>query len=205
MLSREMGRRGRGHTKLLGRLRRNEDGTTAIEFGFVAAPFFMLLFGIISIGFYYFTLFSLENAVEEASRLMRTGQAQNGTFTGGTAGTPMTAAQFKTLVCGKLPPYMSCATAANKVRVQVQNFNNFAAVTIPSCVDGGGALIDDNSAAFAPGAASTVTLVTVCYEWELPNAMPKDWWLRPQQGNANTLSNGSSLMQAATTFVTEPF
>ncbi len=204
MVSRVKRCRANGRSGFIVRLGRNEDGTTAVEFGFVALPFFFLLFGIISIGFYYFTLFTLENAIEEAARLARTGQAQTGTFTGGTAGTPMTAAQFKTEVCSRLPAYMNCTTTG-KIRVQMQNFTDFASVAIPSCLDGGGNLIDDASAVFAPGSASTVTLATICYEWELPKLMPTGFWLRPNSANSSTMSNGSSLMQAATTFVTEPF
>ena len=36
----------------------------------------MMLFGIISVGFYFFTTFTLENAVEKSSRYVRTGQMQ---------------------------------------------------------------------------------------------------------------------------------
>jgi Flp pilus assembly protein TadG len=39
-------------------------GVTAVEFAMVAVPFLMLLFGIITVGLFFFTTFSLENAVE---------------------------------------------------------------------------------------------------------------------------------------------
>ena len=55
---------------------RDERGFTAVEFAMVAMPFLMLLFGTIGIGLFFFTTFSLENAVEQASRQIRTGQAQ---------------------------------------------------------------------------------------------------------------------------------
>ncbi len=62
--------------RLLSRWRADASGATAIEFGIVALPFSMFAYGIILIGLYFFTTFSLENALERASRLIRTGQAQ---------------------------------------------------------------------------------------------------------------------------------
>ncbi|MGE0627622.1 MAG: TadE/TadG family type IV pilus assembly protein [Hyphomicrobiaceae bacterium] len=183
----------------------DEAGTTAIEFGMVALPFFAMLFGIISVGFYYFTVFTLENAVEEAARMIRTGQVQTRVDANGDPD-PMTAAQFKQLVCDRLPPYMQDCTSAGKIRVQVQNFTSFDSIAVPSCLDGQGALITDNSAVYNPGGASTVTLVTVCYEWGLPATLPSGlWWIRPNSGNSSMMANGSALIQAATTFVTEPY
>src|SRR5262245_42538858 len=83
----------------------SEGGATAIEFALVIGPFLFLLFGIISLGFYWFNIFSLEHAVESAARVIRTGQAQTQTPN------PMTVAQFKALICAKLPPYMPCGSS----------------------------------------------------------------------------------------------
>ena len=58
------------------RLARDENGVTAIEFAMVGLPFFMMLFGIMGVGFYFFTIFNLENAVEQASRPLRTGEVR---------------------------------------------------------------------------------------------------------------------------------
>jgi len=167
------------------RLGRDESGATAVEFGMVATPFFMLLFGIISVGFYFFTTFTLENAVEDAARLIRTGQVQSSN---------MTAAAFKTQVCSKLPSYVDCS---NKVRVNVQNFTSFGSITTPSCLDGGGNLVANASTAYSAGSASNVVLVTACYEWALAGQIP---FLK-----LGKMANGSALIQAATTFMTEPY
>ena len=51
---------------------RDERGFTAVEFAMVAMPFLMLLFGTIAVGLYFFTTFTLENAVEKAAhRILR--------------------------------------------------------------------------------------------------------------------------------------
>lgn len=169
------------------RFRNDDRGVTAIEFAMVATPFLMLLFGIIAVGLYFFVTFSLENAVEQAARLIRTGQAQTST-------PPMTTAQFKTEVCNNAPSFVDCT---NNLRVNVVTAGSFSGLTPPSCVDGGGSLIPEPTSANVPGAAGDAVLVTVCYEWELAGKMP---FLK-----LGKMANGSALIQAATTFRTEPY
>ena len=171
---------------LMRRWWRDASGTTAIEFGFVALPFLMMLFGIIGVGLYFFTTFSLENAVEQASRILRTGQAQQANYT---------AAQFKSKVCSYVPSYVDCT---NKVVVNVQNYADPSLITsasLPSCLSAGSTL--KTTAAYAPGGASQVVLVWVCYEWDLTKSLP---FLK--LGN---MSGGARLIQATTVFVSEPY
>jgi hypothetical protein len=171
---------------LFKRWRRDRSGTTAIEFAFVALPFLMLLFGIMGVGLYFFTTFSLENAVEQTGRLIRTGQVQQG---------GMTEQQFKQKVCELAPSFVDCV---HKLRVNVLNFPDSQAIgpaSIPRCLDGAGKLSDLTT--FAPGEADQVVLIWVCYEWSLANKVP---YL-----NLGNMSNGSRLIQAATTFRTEPY
>lgn len=181
----------------LSRFAREERGTTAIEFAMVIGPFLFLLFGIISVGFYFFVTFSLEHAVESASRKIRTGQAQNG-------GTPLTVDTFKAEICTKLPPFMKCdGGASDKIRVNVQTYTGYSSVSAPSCVDNNGALIAKANQVYQPGTTSSIVLVGVCYEWELSKAMANiPYWIAPQSAR---MTNGSTLIQAATTFTNEPF
>jgi len=67
----------------------DEDGATAIEFAFVALPFFALLFGIMELAIVFFINSALTHATSEAGRLIRVGNFQ---ACGG-------ADQFKALVC----------------------------------------------------------------------------------------------------------
>lgn len=171
---------------LLRRWRRDASGTTAIEFAFVAGPFLMLLFGILGVGLFFFTTFSLENAVERTGRLIRTGQVQQGGMNG---------QQFKEKVCEYAPAFVDCL---NKLRVNVLNFPDSEAIgpsTMAQCLDQDGNLSDVTS--FEPGEADQVVLIWVCYEWSLASNIP---YL-----NLGNMGNGSRLIQAATTFRTEPF
>ena len=55
---------------------KNQKGATAIEFAFVALPFFMLMIGILELGMYYASATVMEGATVQAARIIRTGQAQ---------------------------------------------------------------------------------------------------------------------------------
>jgi Flp pilus assembly protein TadG len=169
---------------------RDDRGTTAIEFGFVGIPFLMMCFGIITVGLHFLTTYSLENAVERAGRLIRTGQAQQGN---------MTAGEFKQQICDQVASYIDCQS---KMRVFVQSWSDFSSVTPQSCIGPDGNLAPASGAAAdkisdSSGGASAVVLVTACYEWELASRLP---FMR-----IGKMQNGSALIQAATTFRTEPY
>ena len=171
--------------QLARQLEQDRSGTTAIEFAMVGLPFFMFLFGIFGLGLYFFTTFSLENAVEQASRLIRVGLVQQ---------SGMTAAEFKQEVCRRLPPFVDCN---EKMRVNVQNYADFGSITAPSCTDSQGNLVPPDGTTFRTGGSSEVVLVTVCYEWDLAGVLP---FLK--LGN---MPNGAALIQASATFLTEPY
>jgi Flp pilus assembly protein TadG len=171
---------------LLSRWHRDARGTTAVEFAMVAMPFMMMLFGIIGIALYFFTVFSVESAVEQAARLLRTGQAQQAGYT---------ADQFKNKVCEFVPDFVDCQA---KVKVNVLSFADTTSITpaaLPKCLSATNNL--SNSTVYAPGTASQVVLVWVCYEWELASKIP---FLR-----LGDMANGSSLIQATSVFRTEPY
>ena len=69
---------------------------------------------------------------------------------------------FKQALCAKAPTYIDC----NKVVVLVQsNSGGFGGITQPACATDG-TMIDQSTAEFNPGGASSVVLITVCYPWE---------------------------------------
>jgi Flp pilus assembly protein TadG len=174
------------------RWRRNESGSTAVEFAMVATPFVLLLFGIISVCLFFFTNFTVENAVWQASRVIRTGQLQQGQ--GGYSGTNEDRKKaFKKALCAKAPAFLECN---DKVVVIVQSNANFSGIAEPKCSNNG-VMVADSMAGFETGATSAVVLVTVCYPWEFGGKLPFF-----KMGN---LSDGSLLMQASVAFRTEPY
>jgi len=177
-----MTRRGR---RRLFELRADESGATAIEFSLVALPFFAFVYGIILLGMYFFTTFSLENALERASRVIRTGEAQKAN---------MTEVQFKNRVCSFLPTFISCE---NKLIVSVRSFSEAdltPPVTRDDCLTEG-SLSDLTT--YSPGTANQVVLVTLCYQWDFANKLPFI--------NLSDMNGGARLIQAASIFRTEPY
>ena len=171
--------------RLASRLAKDTRGVTAIEFAAVGPPFLAMLFGILAVALFFFTTFSLENAVEQAERMIRTGQVQKD---------GLSADDFKAEVCKHVAPYVKCDS---KMRVNVDSYQSFGDVVTPSCTDSGGNLIPPAETLFRTGASSEVVLVTVCYEWELAGKIP---FLQ-----VGDMANGSALIQASTTFRTEPY
>jgi Flp pilus assembly protein TadG len=180
--------KGKHGLSLLRRWRSDSRGATAIEFAFVATPFLMFAMGIVGIGLHFFTQDSVEHAVEAASRKIRTGQAQK---------EGKTLADFRQMVCDETAGYVDCS----KLSVHVQTGNNWADIDPQNCLTNG--LLSPSTGtgtdplANYSGGASAVVLVTACYEWTLAGELP---FL-----HLGTMSNGSALMQAVTTFRTEPY
>jgi len=178
----------------LQRWRRDDAGVTSIEFAIVALPFLMLLFGLMSVCVYYFTNFTLENAAWQAARAIRTGQMQQSQ--GGYAGAVTSDDRkklFKKALCAYAPMLADCES---KVVVIVQSNTSFGGISKPSCATNG-VLTNDALAAFDPGSASAVVLVTVCYPWSAGGTLPFF-----KMGN---LQGGALLMQATVALRTEPY
>jgi len=71
-----MQRAERSALRFAKRFRKNEDGATAIEFAFVALPFFALLFGIMELAIVFFINSALVHSTSEAGRHIRVGNFQ---------------------------------------------------------------------------------------------------------------------------------
>jgi Flp pilus assembly protein TadG len=179
---------------LLRRWRRDESGLTAVEFALVAMPFLLLLFGIMSVCLFYFANFTLENAVWQAARAVRTGQMQqsSGDYTGLTT-TAERIQAFKKAMCDRAPTFFNCLS---KAVVIIQSNANFGNISQPTCTNNG-TMINQNQAAFDAGGASAVVLVTVCYPWDFGGKLPFF--------SMSDLNDGSLLMQASVAFRTEPY
>lgn len=111
------------------RICRDESGATAIEFGFVALPFFMLLFAILELALVFWTTQVLETAVADASRQLYTGQFNtsynSASDAAKTAGQPQPTRDgvFKDLVCAKIKALISCSGI--KIDVQAYSTDSF--------------------------------------------------------------------------------
>ncbi len=180
------------------RLRRDEEGATAVEFGLIALPFFMMLFGILSVCHLFFWVFTAENAVWTASRDMRTGAFQTaaaGSPYAGLTGDALKTA-FRTQICKLTVNYNDCF--AHSI-VLVQSSSTFSGITQPNCKTSTNGMVSntDAMAAFNAGASDTTVMVTLCYGWGFGAKLP--FFPLPQ------LSDGTFLIQSSAAFRTEPY
>jgi Flp pilus assembly protein TadG len=188
---------------LLARWRKDRRGTTAVEFAMVAAPFFLLILGIMTVGLHFFTIQSLENGVAVAARKIRTGEAQK---------EGKTLADFRQMVCNAAGSYIKCGS---KLVVHVKSGAAFADLDPPTpCVTNGtltaSAGQGTDPLASASGTQSAAVLVTACYEWELGNTMWQGLWNLITVGPGTAAGTqpkvaGKTIIQATTTFRTEPY
>ena len=182
-LARDGSERGRLAQSAFGRFRRDRSGASALEFALVAMPLILLLLAVLEVGLVYFANFTLENAVAQGARLIRTGQAQAQSFDAG---------KFKTEVCKHLSAPISCAG----LKLDVRTFSNFSGVDLTNPLDANGNL--KQSFAYNPGVGGDVVVVRAFFQWGLTAKMPKDIGL-------SNMANGDRLLVATAAFRNEPF
>lgn len=176
-------RRARPFARFLARFSRNREAATAIEFSIVAIPFCALLFALIETTTVFFANGVLDNAVQETSRMIRTGQVQAGR---------MTEQQFRTEVCNQINVILACDS---RLKIDVRTFSQFNNVAFSPPLDANGNFV--GSFQFSPGAPGDVVLVRVYYAWDV---------MTPGLGTfLENMSGGKRLLQSSAAFRNEPF
>lgn len=171
--------------RLISRLRRDRDGSAAVEFAFVAMPFCLMIFAILEVGL-IFTLDSvLENAAIDTGRLVRTGQA---------SAQGMTAAEFKNQLCRRMSVFAGdCAARAT---VDVRVIPQFDTTPAPPPDPLAGGRFDDSSLTYDNGAPGNLMLVRVWYKHPLATAFLS-------QG-LSKIGDRTAVLTATTAFRNEP-
>lgn len=168
---------------------RSDGGSAAIEFAMVAPVFFTLLLGIIQAGIVFFAQETLQNAVMDVGRQVRTGQAQAAS---------MTQQQFRTQICNEVSALLDCNASLNGVSLLQFDVNAYPAGfagnmnTSPLVGNDLPALNTYNM-----GNACDVVLVRVYYKWPI-QAPGLDWFMV-------NMANNSHLLAAASAFRNEPY
>lgn len=165
----------------LRRFVRRQDGAAAIEFGLVMLPFLLLMFLIMETALLFFAGQTLETAVADSARLIKTGQAQNFTET-----------TFKTEVCKRIYALFNCSSG---MYVDVRDYTSFASISSTVTYDSKGNPVTQ----FSTGALATgqIAVVRLMYKWPI---------LFPLTQKFLGDSGGTSRMLVATAaFRNEPF
>jgi Flp pilus assembly protein TadG len=164
---------------------RDDSGVTAIEFGILAPPFFALIAATLETSVMFLASQVLDSAVHDASRQIRTGQAQK-----------FTLSQFEDLVCDKLfGLFKNC----HEMQVRVTPVTNFASATIQPPL----ATVCTTTCAWAmtetyqPGQGSSTVIVQVYYRWPM--------MMNLVSFAPNNQPDGTRLIGSVQVFRNEPF
>lgn len=176
---------------------RDDRGAVAIEFAILALPFFTLIYAILETSLVFFAGQVLDSAVQDASRKIRTGQAQSPTPPAASWGID----DFRDEVCGALYGMFDC----DQLRVNVQVVGSFTAATLVDPIDPECDVDDEDETecgweieeAYNAGVGSSVVLVQVHYKWPTIVNLPGF--------NLATQAGGKRLLSAARVFRNEPF
>lgn len=174
---------GRTLVRPLRRFSRAKRGTAAIEFPLVVIPFLAFLYAIMETAMVFFATQVLETGVQNASRLVLTGQAQ---------GSGYNQASFKTAVCAKVTGWLDCG---GKMYVDVRTFSDFSSVSLTSPLNADGTV--NNNFVYQPGGPGDIVVVRLIYPF--PIAM------RLWNPNLANMSGNSRLLIATAAFKNEPY
>jgi Flp pilus assembly protein TadG len=170
------------------RWKKSESGVAAVEFALVAGPFILILGSLIETGLMMLTEHAIQAGVQEASRLVRTGQvkAKN-----------LDAAAFKAEICKTAGILINCTAS---VTVFVSSAPTFAALsaTLPSFLNVGPTAAQPTPpTTYAPGAASQPAAVVATYDWIFSM-----WGM---QAFGNVQGNAARRLVGFAIFMNEPF
>jgi Flp pilus assembly protein TadG len=165
--------------RMMRRLVRKQDGSAAVEFGMVAAPFLLLVFAIMETSIVFFAGQALETAVADSARLIMTGQAQSQGFN---------QSSFKTAVCAKIYGLFNCNSG---VYVDVKTYSNFSNINLTPPLDANGTF--QNNQTYEPGGPGDIVVVRLFYQWPIYVSLLQN------------MSGNKRLLVATAAFRNEPY
>lgn len=175
-------------SRIVSRLWQDVRAATAVEFALIATPFLFLLGAIFELAILFLANQILDSATAEAGRLIRTGQAQQESYS---------AAQFKTEICNRLYGLFDC----DAVLVEAKVYSDFASIgdlkSISSYTDSDGNLDSSKVTSYQPGKGSEIVVVRSFYAY--PVVFKNLLW------DETSAPGGKIIMSGVAVFRNEPF
>ena len=141
--------------RAVGRFRRDESGHSAVEFALVALPFFMLMVGLAEVTLIGFAQTTLDHAVTETARGIRTGEMQE---VGATQG------EVEGSLCDEMNDLLPVECAGN-LYLDVDSFPSFNDLENESPISGG--MLQTGDFGYDPGGSSSIVVVRAYYRWHI--------------------------------------
>lgn len=173
----------------LRRFRRDQRGTTAVEFALVSLPFFALLFAILETALAFWSQQVLETAVADASRQIYTGQFQQGAV----GQTPeQLAERFRTDLCTRVKGLFDCNSM---VKVDIATPTDFQSSSAALPIKDGA--FDTSSFGYSNSRGGQIVVVRAAMEYPT--------FVSLLNLNQTNLKNRKRLIMAVAAFRNEPF
>jgi Flp pilus assembly protein TadG len=167
------------------RLIRRKEGSAAIEFAIVAAPFLGLMMAIIETSLVFFADQVLETAAADAGRYVMTGQAQG-------QATPFNASTFADWVCNN---YGYGLFKRANLYVDVQKYQSFSGIGMSNPIDANGNF--NLNPSYNPGGPGDIVVVRLFYQWPT--------FTHLLGFNMSNVNGGVRLLSATSAFRNEPY
>jgi Flp pilus assembly protein TadG len=114
----------------------DQAGASAVEFALVAAPFLVILFGILELALIFIVNVSLSLATANFATQLRTGQLQAPGLSVTTSASPqIDLADAKILLCNQMP-IVAQATCAQQMQIDVRPLTSFAQTSAAAPISG---------------------------------------------------------------------
>ena len=164
------------------RMLRQQDGSAAVEFGLVAAPFLAMIFAILETAMVFFAGQVLETAASDSARLIMTGQAQNAGYD---------QAKYKAEVCKKIYGLFNCTSG---LYIDVKKYTSFASIDTSKPITNGNM---DTNFTYTPGDPGDIVVVRLIYQWPV--------YVSLLGLNLSDVSGGKRLLVSTVAFRNEPY
>jgi Flp pilus assembly protein TadG len=170
--------------RLLGAWRRDVGGAAAVEFALVVWPFLILIFACLQTFLIFFLNQSIQTTADQAGRQYMTGNAVG-----------VSQANFKTIVCGKLPAVFNCSNVMVDVQLSstAAGLNTAPIVLTYNCTGTPPVCTGQPTNTFAYSASSQqqYAILRVMYDWPVLGGV----WAFANQPNGDLLLVGTSVFQ----------
>lgn len=135
---------------------KEEEGSAAVEFGFVAIPFIFMTIAILELCVFFAAANTLEFALNTSSRMIRTGQLQ-------ASGAADMETAFKTDLCSRLLGLLDCSLVGlEAMPIPDGDFTSADNYGAQANADG-----TFKSRGFDPGVSGSVVLIRVFYRYHM--------------------------------------
>ena len=185
------------------RFRADPKGSVAVEFGLVAIPYLALMFAIFQTALVVFTGQVLDTALQDAARLIMTGQARS-----------MTAQNFATGpngVCSHITALFDCTGAYNAgtLQIDIRSPSSFASAVLTSPTVSGNSInwgTANGQPLYSQPGTSQIVIVRAAYLEPIYLSFPVVFMGASMDSNLRTSGSSTSrLILSTVAFRNEPF